>query len=82
MSAHPAGYSGKPLWQKLGIKPGMRVLPVNAPDHYGDVIDGAEGMEEVVSGPAEMVHLFCETRADLDADSLRSTLADLDACRS
>ncbi|HBH89512.1 hypothetical protein [Ponticaulis sp.] len=67
MSAQPAGYSGKPLWRKLGIKPGMRVLPVNPPDHYDDLIDGAEGMEEVVSGPAEIVHLFCDARADLDA---------------
>ena len=30
--ARPApGYSGKPLWQKLGLKPGQRVWLRNAP---------------------------------------------------
>lgn len=28
------GYSGTPLWKKLGIKPGTRVKTKNAPDDY------------------------------------------------
>ena len=29
-----AGYSGTPLPQKLGIKPDLRVVTINAPTHY------------------------------------------------
>tara|TARA_B100001179_G_C18519862_1_gene372285 strand:- start:176 stop:580 length:405 start_codon:yes stop_codon:yes gene_type:complete len=61
------GYSGKPLYQKLGMKPGMRVLPINPPSHYHELIDGAEGVEFVSAGPAEMVHLFCANRGELEA---------------
>jgi hypothetical protein len=33
-----AGYSGTPLLQKLGIKPGMRVLMLDAPRDFGDTL--------------------------------------------
>jgi hypothetical protein len=29
-----AGYSGKPLWQKLGLKPGLRCAVVDVPRDY------------------------------------------------
>jgi hypothetical protein len=29
-----AGYSGTPLAKKLGIKEGVEIYPVNAPEHY------------------------------------------------
>ncbi len=29
-----AGYSGRPLIMKLGIKPGYRIALLNAPEHY------------------------------------------------
>tara|TARA_R110002049_G_scaffold65655_5_gene172140 strand:+ start:911 stop:1315 length:405 start_codon:yes stop_codon:yes gene_type:complete len=35
-----AGYSGTPLWKKLGIKEGFRVRTTNAPDHYLALIKG------------------------------------------
>lgn len=61
------GYSGKPLVQKLGLKPGMRCLALNPPDHYPDLVQGAEGVDFVpVPGPAELVHLFCRRRSDLE----------------
>lgn len=34
MKSSPAGYSGTPLPKKLGLKPGMRVLEVDAPPHF------------------------------------------------
>src|SRR5580765_8828140 len=34
-----AGYSGKPLWQKLGLKPGLRVRLSQAPDDYFSLCD-------------------------------------------
>ena len=60
-----AGYSGKPLYQKLGLKPGMRCLPVHPPMDYAGLVAGAEGVEFVTDGPADMVHLFCPDRAAL-----------------
>lgn len=69
------GYSGKPLFQKLGMKPGMRCLPINPPEHYADLIDGAPEIQFVeLPGPADLVHLFCPTRAALE-DRIESALA-------
>ncbi|MEL7214562.1 MAG: DUF3052 domain-containing protein [Pseudomonadota bacterium] len=62
-----AGYSGKPLFQKLGIKPGLRLLPLDAPGHYPELIEGAEGHVMLAEpGPADLVHLFCRTRGALE----------------
>ncbi len=61
------GYSGKPLSAKLGLKPGMSCLVVRAPDDYLALLDGAEGITFVQNGVADMVHLFCKDRADLEA---------------
>jgi hypothetical protein len=33
-----AGYSGKPLSQKLGIKPGFRIFADNPPKAYSDIV--------------------------------------------
>jgi hypothetical protein len=65
--AKPAGYSGKPLWQKLGLKPGMSCLPLNPPGPYQSLVDGAQGIDFIEKGPADIVHLFCRVRADLEA---------------
>ncbi|MEM1273615.1 MAG: DUF3052 domain-containing protein [Pseudomonadota bacterium] len=63
------GYSGKPLFEKLGLKPGMRCLARNAPEHYPDLLHGAEGVRFVdPPGPAAFVHLFCPRRSVLEAD--------------
>jgi len=60
------GYSGKPLFQKLGLKPGIRCLALNAPDHYDDLIAGAEGVTFLAeAGEADLVHLFCAERSVL-----------------
>lgn len=60
------GYSGKPLFQKLGLKPGMRCLPLNAPDHYSTLVEGAEGVTYLDAiGQADLVHLFCRNRVIL-----------------
>ncbi|MBV6657683.1 MAG: hypothetical protein KI785_07955 [Devosiaceae bacterium] len=63
------GYSGKPLFQKLGLKPGMRCLPLNAPAHYPDLVAGSENVTFLAEpGDADLVHLFCANRAALNAD--------------
>ncbi|MEO8042875.1 MAG: DUF3052 family protein [Acidobacteriota bacterium] len=72
------GYSGKPLSKKLGIKPGMIVVTVGAPPNYSDLVEplpddvliidaGASGArsKKSSSGPADMVHVFTNSRDDL-----------------
>jgi len=34
-----SGYSGTPLLNKLGIKPLMKILLVNSPDDYYDLLE-------------------------------------------
>ncbi len=72
------GYSGKPLSKKLGIQPGMMVVTVGAPDDYSDLLmhvpddvliveAGSRGSSraKVSSAPADIVHLFTNSRDDL-----------------
>jgi hypothetical protein len=67
-----AGYSGTPLTQKLGIKPGFRIFVAGAPAAYETIVgklpDGTSLVKRL--GKAlDMVHLFATERASL-ADSL------------
>jgi len=64
MTAKPptaAGYSGKPLLEKLGIRPGYRISVENAPRHYlrllGQLPEGAELLAGRASG-LDVLHLF------------------------
>ena len=65
--ARPAGYSGKPLWQKLGLKPGMTCCVIYPPVPYEDLVEGAQDIVFIKEGSADLVHLFCRKRADLEA---------------
>ena len=59
-----AGYSGTPLPKKLGIKPGHRLLLVDAPD--GFALDGLpEGVVEA-EGEADVIVAFFVARAELE----------------
>lgn len=61
------GYSGKPLYQKLGLKPGHRLLAIDPPSNYDALIDGADGVVAAKGREkADVVHLFCANRAALD----------------
>jgi hypothetical protein len=53
-----AGYSATPLAKKLGIKDGARVLAINAPKDYA--------FATVSRAPADIVHLFATSLAELD----------------
>jgi hypothetical protein len=63
-----AGYSGKPLWQKLGLKPGLRVLIDNPPSDYA-ALTGFDLAQVVAakSSQADFAHAFVADRAALDA---------------
>ena len=55
-----AGYSGTPLWKKLGFKPGMKVAVLNGPGHYGALLPGRpEGISFTASAKgSDAIHLF------------------------
>lgn len=62
------GYSGTPLAKKLGMKPGMTVLTIGAPDHYRDLLGETPDVTfRVRAKTADLVHLFCLKRQVLDA---------------
>ena len=65
-----AGYSGTPLLKKLGIKPGMTVNLLGAPDDFkrtlGPLPDGAV-LDWDASGPAPLAVWFLGSMAELDA---------------
>lgn len=60
----------KPLYQKLGIKPGSRVIAVDAPAHYQRLLGGLPTGATVTAGlqtPADVVHVFVRERDVLTA---------------
>lgn len=63
-----AGYSGTPLVNKLGIKPEMKVLLINAPDNYFTILETDIRAQVVKSGNADFVHLFATSKKDLDRE--------------
>ena len=56
-----AGYSGKPLSQKLGLKPGFCIFVMGAPADYrklvGEWPEGAKLVREA-KAPLDVIHLF------------------------
>jgi hypothetical protein len=76
-----AGYSGTPLAQKLGFKPGITVVLLNGPSHYRKLLGPPAKSVKFAStsaGGAEFVHLFVIKRSDLAKrlSALRNKLAD------
>jgi hypothetical protein len=62
-----AGYSGKPLAEKLGFKPGQRLGLLNAPIGYAAMIGPAlKGLQIVdpPKAPMSVLHIFVMTAAE------------------
>jgi hypothetical protein len=60
------GYSGTPLWKKLGFKPGMKVCALHVPPQYAQLIDGPNDWVMVTKPEdAEAMHLFITTKNEL-----------------
>ena len=76
-----AGYSGTPLPQKLGIKPGLTVIIINAPANYrrllGTIPKGV-AFSDRLQPESSFVHVFIKKRSDLERrlSILREKLAD------
>jgi hypothetical protein len=69
-----AGYSGKPVVQKLGIKPGFRIFTAGLPAAYGDIVGKLPAgvtIATTAKAPLDMVHVFVTKAAGL-AGKLRS----------
>jgi hypothetical protein len=72
--SRPAGYSGKPLAVKLGIKESSRVLVTGAPDGF-DL--GHPHHRRAGAAPYDVVLMFCPSLARLRAgwaDAVRRTV--------
>ena len=64
-----SGYSGTPLVQKLGIKPGHFVYVVSPPGDYAALVGSLPENVRVVtrwSGAPQVIHVFVTERADLE----------------
>ena len=81
MPSAGAGYSGTPLWAKLGIRPGSIVVVQKAPQDYLALLSVPPPGVEVstrFTSRAELVHLFVRRRVTLERSlaSLRTRLRD------
>lgn len=66
----PAGYSGTPLWKKLGIRAGTAVVALGAPREYADLVPDLPPGVTVTTEPDPPVgfaHLFVTAKAELVA---------------
>jgi hypothetical protein len=76
-----AGYSGTPLGQKLGIKPGATVALINAPANYRKLLGKAAAEVEFsdrIKSECAFIHFFTTRRNELEKElkRLRSKIAD------
>jgi len=76
-----AGYSGTPLPQKLGIKPGTIVVAIDPPGHYRKLLAPIPSGVNFATRPVgntRFVHLFVKERRELEKhlQLLRRKIAD------
>jgi len=75
------GYSGTPLPQKLGIKPGLTVVTINPPANYrrllGTIPEGVT-FSGRLKADSSFAHVFIKTRSELanKLSVLRENIAD------
>jgi len=65
-----AGYSGKPVVEKLGIKPGFCICTIGAPAAYHDIVGKLPAgvtITTALKAPLDMVHVFAMEATGLAA---------------
>lgn len=62
-----AGYSARPLAEKLGLKPGMRALLLDAPDNYLTALGAVAAQVEFCALPASDLDFIQVFATDLAA---------------
>ena len=73
--AQPAGYSGKPLIDRLGLKPGQTIAVIRPPEHYRQLVEPLP-VDSVlrVASPGDdlagvaIIHLFVRALDELEDD--------------
>jgi len=66
MKAQPAGYSGTPLWRKLGLERRKRFLALGAPQNLEALLAGAPELERLTRAAAfDCAVAFARTQASL-----------------
>ncbi len=67
MSGADVGYSGKPVWQKLGLAPGQRVRVEGAPAGYARLTGMVDDLVAMVGPRAafDVAHVFATRAAEL-----------------
>ena len=70
------GYSGKPLYVKLGIRPGMKTKIIHPPKEYFDWMEDQVKKKEA-NPPFDFVHLFTNSLSELEDQlvALKNSLA-------
>jgi hypothetical protein len=62
-----AGYSGKPITEKLGVKPGHRIYIERVPEGLPlEWPDGVTVLRRIPAEPVDMVWAFCADRRRLE----------------
>jgi len=79
MSPSSEGYSGTPLAKKLGIVEGSRIVTVQAPDDYAQMLSPMPTnvvFEGKITSLTDIVHVFSDKKAELKAvlEALRNTI--------
>ncbi len=78
MSADSTGYSDKPVWQKLGIKTGMRVRVLDAPGDYAALVGTDDATFALVGARTalDLAHVFATSATVLarNIDALANVL--------
>lgn len=62
------GYSGTPLFRKLGIRDNTRLRPLHAPSHYRDLLSGMPATAAFVQCDAEIIHGFYKEKSLLESE--------------
>lgn len=65
----PGGYSGTPLWKKLGLKPRFRVKVKNAPVDYLSMLEPLPddvAVSRRLRAPVDLWHMFSTSRSELE----------------
>jgi DUF3052 family protein len=76
-----AGYSGTPLWKKLGIKAGSRLCVLDGPEEYRGLLEPLPAdvtFSRSAGVHTDLAHIFVTRRRDLQRHlaGLRTKLAD------
>lgn len=62
------GYSGKPLFEKLGIKPGTKILLINQPENYFELIEiNIKTRLCKKNEVPDLIHLFARTIKEFES---------------